>query len=220
MIKVQNLHKVYNNAGKRLHVLKGLNLELKEREFVCIIGPSGAGKSTFLHLLGGLDFPTEGRILIDGLDLSKLNDIHLAHLRNKKMGFVFQFYNLIEELTAWENVALPGVISGRKLRQARERSIDILTHLGLRERLNHRPCQLSGGEQQRVAIARALFNEPQFLFCDEPTGNLDSQTGQEICALLESLNRHQQKTLVIVTHEESLSRRAGRVLHIKDGQFV
>ncbi|MFH1778428.1 MAG: ABC transporter ATP-binding protein [Candidatus Omnitrophota bacterium] len=221
MLEAKGLHKIYKIGASELHVLKGIDLEVKEGEAFAILGPSGAGKSTLLHLLGGLDSPTEGEVFVDGVNIYSISERERAKLRNKKIGFVFQFYHLLPEFDALENVALPLLIRSKNgnLRDSRKKAIEILTAVGLDERLHHRPNQLSGGEQQRVAIARALINDPEILLCDEPTGNLDSETGKHILDLLWDLNRKRKMTMIIVTHEAEISEKAGVVLHIKDGRI-
>lgn len=220
MLEAHNLHKTYNNGTKELHVLKGIDLKVEEGQVVSILGPSGAGKSTLLHLLGGLDRPTEGKVYLEGVDLYDISDEGRTKIRNEKIGFVFQFYHLLPEFSALENVFLPGLISGRKKRDLIERAFQLLGDVGLKDRIRHKPNQLSGGEQQRVAIARALMNEPDLLLCDEPTGNLDSDTGRRICELLWWLNDQRKKTLIIVTHEEIIAKEADRIVHICDGKLV
>ncbi|MDP1852764.1 MAG: ABC transporter ATP-binding protein [Candidatus Omnitrophota bacterium] len=221
MIEVKNLHKIYNHKFSRLEVLKGINLTIKKSEVLGVVGPSGAGKSTLLHLLGGLDNPTSGRVFIDGVDIYKLSGDALAALRNKRIGFVFQFYHLFPEFTALENVLLPGVVNGASDKKvAKKRAEGLLEILGLSRRLNHKPSELSGGEQQRVAIARALVNEPEILFCDEPTGNLDSETGKQILVILLGLQKEKKMTQVLVTHNEEIARSCDRVIHLRDGQII
>lgn len=221
MLEAKGLHKIYKNGASELHVLKGIDLEVKEGEAFAIVGPSGAGKSTLLHLLGGLDSPTEGEVFVDGVNIYSISERERAKLRNKKIGFVFQFYHLLPEFDALENVVLPLLIRSKNgnLRDSRKKAIEILTAVGLDERLHHRPNQLSGGEQQRVAIARALINDPEILLCDEPTGNLDSETGKHILDLLWDLNRKRKMTMIIVTHEAEITKKAEVVLHIKDGRI-
>lgn len=221
MLEAKGLHKIYKIGASELHVLKGIDLEVKEGEAFAILGPSGAGKSTLLHLLGGLDSPTEGEVFVDGVNIYSISERERAKLRNKKIGFVFQFYHLLPEFDALENVALPLLIRSENgnLRDSRKKAIEILTAVGLSERLHHRPNQLSGGEQQRVAIARALINDPEILLCDEPTGNLDSETGKHILDLLWDLNQKRKMTMIIVTHEAEIAEKAGVVLHIKDGRI-
>ncbi len=221
MLIAKNLNKVYNNGIKKLQVLKDIELTVKKGEILSIFGPSGAGKSTLLNLLAGLDRPTEGKVFINERDIYRLSDDERAHLRNKTIGFIFQFYHLLGEFSALENVMLPGIVNIRVDRRTLKRNAaNLLKTIGLENRLNHRPGELSGGERQRVAIARALINEPEFVFCDEPTGNLDSKTSEEIINLIVTLNRESGKTFIIVTHEESIARVANRVLHIRDGKIV
>jgi lipoprotein-releasing system ATP-binding protein len=221
MLVAKNLNKVYNNGTKKLQVLKDIDLTVKKGEILSIFGPSGAGKSTLLNLLAGLDRPTEGKVFINERDIYKLSDDERAHLRNKTIGFIFQFYHLLGEFSALENVMLPGIVNTRAHKKELKRNaVNLLKTIGLENRLNHRPGELSGGERQRVAIARALINEPEFVFCDEPTGNLDSKTSEEIINLIVTLNRESGKTFIIVTHEESIARVANRVLHIRDGKMV
>ncbi|MBL7084900.1 MAG: ABC transporter ATP-binding protein [Candidatus Omnitrophica bacterium] len=220
MLIAKNLHKVYKDGKIDLEVLKGINLEIKRGEILCIIGPSGAGKSTLLHLLGGLDRPSKGEILFEGKNLYTLAKEKRAQIRNKRIGFVFQFYHLLPEFSALENVMLPALINRSLFFEARSKARELLGLVGLERRTNHKPGQLSGGEQQRVAIARTLINDPDIIFCDEPTGNLDSQSGEQIVKLLAKLNQEKQKTLVIVSHEERIARMANRIVHIRDGRLV
>lgn len=222
ILEASNIHKSYYGSGSSLHVLKGIDLRIKRGEIVSIIGPSGAGKSTLLHILGGLDQPDQGNVSFDGEDIYSLDDPARAKIRNSKIGFVFQFYHLLPEFSALENVLLPAMIQKRqvKKKQFEEEGLELLDRVGLRDRVQHRSYQLSGGEQQRVAIARALINKPQIVFCDEPTGNLDSESGQEIIRLLLELNSKSNQTLVIVTHDENVAKRSHRIIHIKDGALV
>ena len=224
MIEARNLHKVYQDGAVPLHVLKGVSLAIEPGEFVAITGPSGAGKSTLLHLLAGLDLPTEGEVLWEGRALSQMADRQRAALRNHAIGFVFQFYHLLPELTAWENVMLPGLVHPARRdgvrRSLKDQALECLRQVGLDGRAAHRPGQLSGGELQRVAIARALINRPRVIFCDEPTGNLDSQTGERVARLLIDLQRRHGISLVLVTHEEPLAQHAARRLVLRDGQLV
>ena len=206
----------------QLQVLRGVHLKIEQGEIVAIVGPSGAGKSTLLHILGGLDAPSEGSVMLDGQNLYQLPEIARANLRNEKIGFVFQFYHLLPEFTALENVILPLMIRDdrRSKKELLAKGEMTLERVGLEKRTQHKPNELSGGEQQRVAIARALINEPKIIFCDEPTGNLDSATGQNIIDLLFGLNREKRQTLILVTHDEEISRLSHRVLHMKDGQLL
>jgi ABC-type lipoprotein export system ATPase subunit len=211
-------------GATRLDVLKGIGLAVKKGEFVAIVGASGSGKSTLLHILGALDKPSKGTVKFESRDLNRFSAGDLNRFRNKAVGFVFQFYHLLDELSVLENVFLP-VMAGRSLvgwlacrRWAKRRASELLTQLGLAERTKHKPYQLSGGERQRVAIARALMNEPRLLLADEPTGNLDSATGNGILEVLESLNRAGQ-TIVMVTHDERIAHRAGRTVMLTDGKM-
>ncbi len=216
LIEAVNIHKLYPGP---LHVLKGVDLGLEAGEVVAIQGPSGAGKSTLLHILGGLDVPKEGQVIFEGQDLYGLSDIKRAQTRNSDMGFVFQSYHLLAELTALENVILPAMIkeNSRKTSKFEFAGLKLLEQLGLSSRSNHRPNQLSGGEQQRVAIARALMNGPKVVFCDEPTGNLDSVSGRVVMDTLLGLNQTHGVTVVIVTHDEKIAARTQRVIAMKDG---
>lgn len=216
LIEAVNLHKVYPGP---LHVLKGVSLSIETGDVAAIIGPSGAGKSTLLHILGGLDAPREGQVLFGGRDLYALNDQKRAQVRNSDMGFVFQSYHLLPELTALENVVLPAMIkeNSRKTSAIELGGLKLLEQMGLANRASHRPSQLSGGEQQRVAIARALMNGPRVVFCDEPTGNLDSASGQIVMDTLLGLNQTHGVTVVIVTHDEKIAARTQRVIAMKDG---
>jgi lipoprotein-releasing system ATP-binding protein len=220
MLRAQNLYKTYKSGKIGLEVLKGINLEVREAEALCIIGPSGAGKSTLLHLLGGLDTPSRGTVFFEGQDLYRISQAQRAKIRNERIGFVFQFYHLLPEFSALENVMLPALIDSAAFFKAKEKAKNLLQRLGLESRIHHKPSQLSGGEQQRVAIARTLINDPDIIFCDEPTGNLDSQRGEQIVELLRDLNRYQGKTLVIVSHEEKIAQMANRIIHIRDGKLV
>jgi lipoprotein-releasing system ATP-binding protein len=216
LIQAVNIHKIYPGP---LHVLKGVDLTIDEGEVVAIVGPSGAGKSTLLHILGGLDAPKEGRVIYNGRDLYGLNDIKRAQTRNSDMGFVFQSYHLLPELTALENVILPAMIkeNSRKTSTIEFAGLKLLEQLGLQARASHRPNQLSGGEQQRVAIARALMNGPKVVFCDEPTGNLDSVSGHMVMDTLLGLNQTHRAAVVIVTHDEKIAARTQRIIAMKDG---
>jgi len=219
MLKATNIHKIYTNGDKELCVLKGVDIKVDKGEFVSIFGPSGAGKSTLLHILGGLDEPTEGRVFLEGEDIYKLGDRKRAGIRNKKIGFVFQFYHLLPEFSALENVMLPAMINGARGSVLGSRAEGLLELVGLGDRIGHKPGQLSGGEQQRAAIARALINSPGLLLCDEPTGNLDSVSGKGIIELLCSLNKEKGVTIAVVTHEEAIAQRAHKVLYIRDGRL-
>lgn len=220
MLNVENISKSYTDTQKRVDVLQGVSLTVGAGETVAVVGPSGAGKSTLLHIVGGLDRPDEGKILLNGQDLYRLSDVERSAVRNRTIGFVFQFYHLLADLTALENVMLPLMVGGnlsRATRAIQEKAAQRLEEVGLGGRLDHKPNQLSGGEQQRAAVARALINDPALLLCDEPTGNLDSATGSAVIDLLFSLNARQERTLIVVTHDETLARRASRTVRIKDG---
>lgn len=220
MIEASGLRKVYLNGTKQLEVLKGVDFKVGRAETVALLGPSGAGKSTLLHLLGGLDSPTSGKVMLDGKDIFSISDNERAFLRNGKIGFVFQFYHLLPEFDALENVLLPTLVRGRAGGSCREKGLALLKAVGLGDRMHHRPGQLSGGEQQRVAIARSLINDPELLLCDEPTGNLDTDTGKNVIDLLWELNKERKMTLVIVTHDAGIARQARRIINIKDGKLT
>ncbi|MCM8765554.1 MAG: ABC transporter ATP-binding protein [Candidatus Omnitrophica bacterium] len=221
MLEARNLYKLYDTQKNPLEVLKGINLKVGKGEFTAIVGPSGAGKSTLLHILGGLESPTKGEVYFEGINLYNMSEPERAKIRNRKVGFVFQFYHLLPEFNILENVYLAGLVAGfRKRRECQERAKEMLTFLGLQDRLGHRPNELSGGEQQRVAIARALINEPALLLCDEPTGNLDSQMGELVLNYLVDLNRNKGQTIILVTHAEELAEKAQRIVYIKDGTLV
>lgn len=221
LLTAKNLHKSYFNSGKELHVIKGVDISVKKGEILFIVGPSGAGKSTLLHLLAGLDRPDSGDVTLDGTDIYGLSDKKRSNLRNQKIGFVFQFYHLLPEFSALENVMLPGFMRrGGRISELKRKANDILSRVGLEARVNHRPADLSGGEKQRVAIARALINSPEILFCDEPTGNLDSENGRLIYDLILELNEKERITVLVVTHQRDLARTATRTLLIIDGIFA
>jgi len=218
-LRVRGLRKTFALGGERLEVLKGIDLDVTRGEFVAVVGPSGAGKSTLLHLLGALERPSAGEIAYGEVALGGLGEEALARFRNRTVGFVFQFHHLLPEFTALENVMLPLLIGRRGAPEARERAAAMLQAVGLGERLRHTPAELSGGEQQRVAMARALAAGPSVLLADEPTGNLDSKTGEGVFELLRQLNRERELTVIMVTHNEALSRRADRVVHMEDGRL-
>ena len=221
MLEARHLHKTYRTGAVSLHVLNGVSLTVARGQSVAVTGPSGAGKSTLLHLLAGLDLPSKGEVLWEGTSLSRMSDGERARFRNHMIGVVFQFYHLLPELSALENVMLPGLVNGaRPRRPLRDRALDCLDQVGLKNRARHTPSQLSGGELQRVAIARALINEPQVIFCDEPTGNLYSHTGEAVVKLLMALQRTHGVSLVLVTHEEALAKLADRWVILRDGQMV
>ncbi|RLG50407.1 MAG: macrolide ABC transporter ATP-binding protein [Thermoproteota archaeon] len=217
LVVTEDLVKVYKLGKVEIPALRGVSLDIEEGEFLGIFGPSGSGKSTLLHLIGVLDLPTSGRVIIEGVDVSKLNEDKRAELRAKKIGFVFQFFNLIPRLNALENVALPMAFMGVPRSERRERALKLLDLVDLRDRWNHKPNELSGGEEQRVAIARALANDPSIILADEPTGNLDSKTGKEIVNLFKRLNEEEGKTIVIVTHDQTIAEVCRRIIYLRDG---
>ncbi len=219
-IVVQDVWKSFPRDGERVEVLKGVSLRIAPGELVAVAGPSGVGKSTLLHLLGALERPTGGEIRYGEVALSTLSDAALAEFRNRQVGFVFQFHHLLPEFTALENVMLPLLIRRLGATEARDRAQELLARVGLADRLRHRPGELSGGEQQRVAVARALVGEPAVLLADEPTGNLDSKTGEELFDLLCRINRERRLTCVLVTHNEALASRTDRTLRMLDGRMV
>ncbi len=220
LVEANGLKKVYKLGKTEVHALRGVDLKASPGEFVAVMGVSGSGKSTLLHLLGALDRPTEGSIKIDGVDLSTLKDSQLADIRSKKIGFVFQFFNLLTRLTALRNVQLPLEIAGASAKEAQKRALEMLKLVGLEDRASHRPTELSGGEQQRVAVARALINNPKILLADEPTGNLDTKTGLEILQLLKQINKEKSKTLIIVSHDLRVAELADRTVNLRDGVVV
>jgi len=218
LINAENLTKTYQLGAVEVQAVRGMSVKINQGELVSIIGASGSGKSTFMHLLGCLDEPTSGSYFLDGTDVSRLKDKELAKVRNKKIGFVFQTFNLLPHLTVLENVVLPAKYdSSANLSDVKKKAADLLERFGLGKRLNNRPTQLSGGEMQRVAIARALINAPVIILADEPTGNLDSKTGLEIIKILKDLNRENNVTEVIVTHDLNITRFTERTIKVKDG---
>jgi putative ABC transport system ATP-binding protein len=219
IIRVEDLHQHFPMGEQVVRALDGINLSVEEGEFFGISGPSGSGKSTLMYLLGGLDHPTEGRIWVAGQELTGLDEDQLAEYRRKTIGFVFQMFNLIPSMTALENVEFPMLFSDSTPGERRRKAIELLERVGLGERLNHRPTELSGGQQQRVAIARALVRDPAIVLADEPTGNLDSQSGGEVLNLLTALNR-EGRTIVIVSHDPQVVAKTGRSLHLHDGRIV
>ena len=227
MIEARGLTRTFTSGGRPLEVLKGVELEIASGEFVAVAGPSGSGKTTLLGLLAGLDRPTAGRVIVDGQDLDALTEDERARLRVNRIGFVFQTFHLLPTLTALENVLVPLELAGRRAggplhspREARARASALLDRVGLGDRAHHYPVQLSGGERQRVALARAFANRPRILFADEPTGNLDRETGARVAQLIEQLNRDAGTTLVLVTHDAELARRADRILRLERGRIV
>ena len=216
MIEVQDIHKSFGE----LEVLKGVNLRVEEGEIVAIVGKSGAGKTTLLQIIGTLDRPNSGQVVIDGTDVFSLDEKALAQWRNRHIGFIFQFHQLLPEFTALENVMIPGMIAGEKQAELRERATRLLSELGLAERLEHKPNQLSGGEKQRVAAARALMMSPKVILADEPSGSLDEQNKQELHRMLQRLRDQYRQTIIIVTHDKELAAIADRVLEIRDGRMA
>lgn len=217
VLEVREIKKSYRMGTLLVPALCGVSFDVKEGEFLTIFGPSGSGKSTLLHLMGCLDRPDEGEIMIEGDNVLELSDDKLADLRLKKLGFVFQFFNLLPRLTALRNVELPLTISGMFENEAVEKAEEMLRLMGLEARMNHRPSELSGGEQQRVAMARALINNPKIVLADEPTGNLDTKTGWEIVQLMKKLNEEKKQTFVVVTHDPQIAETADRIIYLKDG---
>ncbi|MCX7838366.1 MAG: ABC transporter ATP-binding protein [Anaerolineae bacterium] len=220
LVQTENLTKIYGSGETAVVALNRVNLRVEPSEFVAVMGPSGCGKSTLLHLIGGLDRPTEGRVRIDGQELNKLSDDELSKLRRRKIGFVFQFFNLIPMLTSIENAALPLLLDGVNAAQAKQKAIEWLTKVGLGARLHSRPDQLSAGQQQRVAIARALISEPVLVLADEPTGNLDTKSSDEIAALLQQVAKEWGRAVLMVTHDPRIAAYADRIVFLKDGTIV
>lgn len=226
LLQAINIFKEYKNGENTVPVLHGVNLTIEKGEIVVIVGASGAGKSTLLHILGILDTPTSGSVIYKGVDLTKLSPKKQAEMRNRIFGFVFQFYHLLPDFTALENVSLPGLIGSRFSnwnevnKDYKNRATALLERVGMKNRLTHKPSQLSGGERQRVSITRALVNNPELLLCDEPTGNLDTKTGHEIRELIWDLNKTLNQTVVIVTHDKEMAKNANRVVEIVDGYII
>ena len=220
IIELKRVWKTYHMGEAPVHALQGIDFAIYPGEFVAIQGPSGSGKSTAMNLVGCLDVPTKGEIQLDGKNISKLHESDLAQIRGRKIGFIFQKFNLIETLTALENVMLPMTFQGIPESERIKRGTKLLTQFGLGDRLHHKPNQLSGGQQQRVAIARSLAVDPPVILADEPTGNLDSKTGHEVMDFLKSMNKKEGKTIVLVTHDDMLARHADRIAYLKDGKIV
>ncbi len=218
ILRCENLTKTYGQGEAKIKALDNISFSVEKGEFVSIVGPSGSGKSTLLHILGGVDKPTEGKVFVEGTDLHKLKEDKLAIFRRRQIGLIYQFYNLMPVLNVDENITLPHLLDGRKLDQ--ERLDDIVEYLGLSERRNNLPSQLSGGQQQRVSIGRAMFNRPAIVLADEPTGNLDRKTGDEIMKLLKASNRDHKQTLILITHDESIALQADRIIYIEDGKLT
>jgi len=220
MIKVTDLHKSFSMGSYELPVLKGINLEIRRGELIAIVGASGAGKSTLLHIIGTLDRPTSGTVTFDGQDLFQLSEAQQAGFRNLRMGFVFQFHHLLPEFTALENTCMPALVQRRDQQEVESQATALLTEVGLAQRLHHKPGELSGGEQQRVAMARALMQRPDVVLADEPTGNLDTHTGDGLFGLMRELNKARGTTFIIVTHNDKLSAQSDRIVHMQDGLIV
>ncbi len=218
LIKVEELHKIYQLGKTRVHALRGIDFEIQPKEYVAIMGPSGSGKSTLMNIIGCLDVPTSGKYYLNGKDVSQLSEDELARIRNQNIGFVFQTFNLLPRASAIHNVELPLIYNGTPARERREKAIAALEQVGLGDRLNHKPNELSGGQRQRVAIARALVNNPNIILADEPTGNLDTVTGEEIMQIFDELNR-QGNTIILVTHEYFIAQHANRIIHLRDGKI-
>ncbi|WP_121989796.1 ABC transporter ATP-binding protein [Nitrospira lenta] len=220
MIRITNLHKSFTMGSQELTVLKGIDLEIPRGQMVAIVGASGAGKSTMLHIMGMLDRPTTGTVYFDNQDLFKMSEAQQAEFRNRRIGFVFQFHHLLPEFTALENACMPALIQRRPIEEIEQEATTLLQEVGLGQRLHHKPGELSGGEQQRVAVARALLQKPDLVLADEPTGNLDTHTGESLFGLLRDLNRTRKTTFVIVTHNDKLSAQSDRIIHMQDGMIV
>ncbi len=220
LIEIKNIIKVFRMGDTELKVLKGINLTIDNGEFVAITGFSGSGKSTLMHLLGCLDIPTSGEYILDGINASTANRDELARIRNRKIGFVFQKFHLLPDLTALDNVALPQLYAGSTEEEAREKAAKLLTLVDLSHRMDHYPYQLSGGQQQRVAVARSLINDPSIILADEPTGNLDTATGNTILEIFKDLNIKQSVTIILVTHEPSIAAKAKRIIELVDGNII
>ncbi len=219
IIEIKDLSKIYSD-GVDVYALDSINLTIHKGEFLAIVGPSGSGKSTLLHIIGILDTPTNGSIFIDGNDVSKMSDKDRSRIRNQILGFVFQYHHLMPDFTALENVMMPLLIAGRTREEATRIANELLAEVGLEDRINHRPTQLSGGQNQRVAVARALANSPAIVIGDEPTGNLDTKSSEKIYELIRRLNREHGQTFILVSHDETLARKADRVIHIVDGKIA
>ena len=219
MIRTENLTKVYRMGDAEVYALHDVNLEIQDGEFIAIKGPSGSGKSTLLNMIGCLDKPTSGAVFIDGIDTGKLSENGLAEIRREKIGFIFQQFNLVHTLNALENVALPMFFAGVKRETRLKRAEELLANVGLGDRIYHKPSEMSGGEQQRVAIARALSNDPEVVIGDEPTGNVDTETGNTIMDILEGLNK-EGRTIIVVTHDAEIAARAGRTKRMRDGRVL
>lgn len=220
IIEVKNLHKIYNSSEVKVHAVRGIDLSFEQGEFTAVVGPSGSGKTTFLNMMGGLDSPTEGEIMIDGINIGELKASKLTDFRMQNIGFVFQAYNLIPVLTAKENVEFIMQLQGKSKKEREERAIALLEEVGLGERVNSRPSKLSGGQQQRVAVARALASKPKFILADEPTANLDSKSTANLLDIMERLNKEENITFIFSTHDSRVVKKARRVITVEDGKVV
>lgn len=219
LVEVKDLYKIYNPGENEVRALDGINLTVEKGEFLAIVGQSGSGKSTFMNMIGLLDIPTSGTYLLDGIDVSSMTDDELSEIRNKQIGFIFQGFNLISNLSAIENVELPLVYRGMKKEERHKLAVEALERVGLSHRLNHLPKQMSGGQQQRVAIARAVAARPPIILADEPTGNLDSHSGVEVMKILHELHR-EGRTIILITHDNEIAKEAQRVIRVQDGQII
>jgi len=219
LLTAENIHKTYTGKAEPVHVLKGVDITINRDDLTAIVGSSGSGKSTLLHILGGLDRPDKGTILFRNTDLSRMDDETLARFRNRNIGFVFQFHHLLPEFTALENVFMPGLIAGKPMSEIRERASYLLEETGLKERVEHRPSELSGGEQQRVAVARALMNEPEIIMADEPTGNLDEANTEKLLSVLMDIKQKEQTAIVLITHDSRIAGIAPTVHHLHHGRL-
>lgn len=221
ILETHNIHKTYSTGkDSLLNVLKGISLSIAVSEIIAIVGPSGAGKSTLVHILGLLDRPTEGNVIFEGKNITSLRDEEISTIRNQKIGFVFQFHHLLPEFTALENVLMPALIAGQTIKKETERAVNLLNEVGLSERIDHKPSELSGGEQQRVAVARALMNNPKIIFADEPSGNLDSENADKLHNLIFDLRSKFGQSFIIVTHNKELAARADRIVTMVDGKII
>lgn len=220
LIHLKNVWKIYKLGENELPILKGVDLEISPGSFATIMGPSGSGKSTLMYMLGLLDTPSKGKVFLQGQDTSDFSEDKLAEVRGKKIGFIFQQFNLLQNLTALENVMLPMIFQGVPESQRKKKAEKLLESVGLGKRISHKPSEMSGGEQQRIAIARSLVNDPEILIADEPTGNLDSSTGKTVMEILTKLHKEQEKTIIVVTHDPNIAHYSRNIIHISDGQIV
>ena len=219
LLKVDQLKKTYTRGDQQVEALRNVSLSIESGQFVAIMGPSGSGKSTLLHMMGGLDRPTSGQVILNGEAIDRLDDRELSFFRRRKLGFIFQFFNLLPTLSALENVALPRLLDGESIKTIEPRAKELLKQIGMEKRMTHKPDQLSGGEMQRVAIARALISDPILILADEPTGNLDSQTGEAVLSLLSEMVKNMGKTIVMVTHDPKAASFGNRLLRMRDGSL-